>query len=43
MPVFQFTPPHRGPNEAPNEVWLCLLCPAAICVHCYWRHTKEKH
>lgn len=39
--VKQYTPPIRG-ESSQNEAWLCLWCPATICVRCYAEHTHGK-
>lgn len=26
-----------------DEAWMCLACPAIVCLDCYGTHTKAKH
>lgn len=26
-----------------KDRWVCIFCPAAVCCHCYWKHTAVKH
>jgi hypothetical protein len=41
--VEQASPPVRGPANDGSEMWLCLKCPAAVCVWCYHGHTAKEH
>ena len=41
--VEQHSAPKRGPAMDGSEMWLCLKCPAIVCVWCYHVHTGEAH
>jgi len=41
--VVQVSAPQRGPANDSSEMWLCLKCPATVCVHCYHEHTAQEH
>ena len=41
--VVQVSAPKRGPAMDSSEMWLCLKCPATMCVHCYHDHTAKEH
>lgn len=40
--VDQAAPPSRTPTPG-NDAWLCLRCPATVCVCCYVQHTEATH
>jgi hypothetical protein len=42
-PIEQNSPPVRGPVSDGSEAWVCLKCPAVICVACYPQHTDKAH
>ena len=41
--VDQTSAPKRGPTMDGNEMWLCLRCPAVVCIHCYHDHGGKQH
>ncbi len=41
--VHQASAPKRGPSMDNSEAWVCLKCPAVVCVHCYHVHTAQEH
>jgi hypothetical protein len=41
--VVQVSAPKRGPAMDSSEMWLCLKCPATVCIHCYHVHTDKEH
>ena len=40
--VEQHRAPKRGDSGA-GDAWVCLRCPAIICVACYTLHTQKAH
>lgn len=35
--------PIRGHANDGSEAWVCLRCPAIVCVCCYHEHGAKKH
>jgi hypothetical protein len=35
--------PIRGPANDGSEAWVCLKCPAIVCVDCYHGHVRKQH
>jgi hypothetical protein len=41
--IEQNSSPVRGPTNDGSDAWVCLKCPAVVCVWCYHEHTAAKH
>lgn len=35
--------PIRGPAGDGSDAWVCLKCPAIVCIDCYHQHSQQKH
>lgn len=33
----------RGNAADGSDAWVCLRCPAIVCVDCYMNHTEKAH
>lgn len=35
--------PVRGNANDGSEAWVCLKCPAVVCIDCYHEHSRKQH
>lgn len=42
-PVELKSAPVRGHANDGSEAWICLKCPAIVCIDCYHGHVQKQH